>query len=427
MLIEFTLGNFLSFNEKRTLNFEAQGGVSELKDNFFTFEKQNLLRSIVLYGANSSGKSNLIKALHRMKFCVITSVKLNETDELNYTPFLLSSTSENQPTFFEIVFFFENQKFRYGFEYNATEIISEWLFEVRKTKEIPFFIRTQEGIAVSDNFPEGKDKETATNKNRLFISLVAQLGGEISRQILEWFTNNCNIISGVNSDDYAGFSLSMFHRKSAGSVEGLELFKKLKLGFEDIEFVELNKDNFDVPTNIPKNNFQELLKSIANSLPSKNILSFNTIHNKYDSAGKVIDKVSWNNERNESEGTKKIIALSGPIFDTLLEGKILIVDELDAKLHPLITMQIIKLFNTPETNPHNAQLLFTTHDTNLLSTDIFRRDQVWFTEKDEVEQTDLYSLDDFVLADGSKVRKDANLEKNYIAGRYGAIPYITNL
>jgi len=122
-----------------------------------------------------------------------------------------------------------------------------------------------------------------------------------------------------------------------------------------------------------------------------------------------------------------MIDFSGPIFDALQNGKMLIIDELDSKLHPLITMQIIKLFNSPETNPSKAQLLFATHDTNLLSTDIFRRDQVWFTEKDEVEQTDLYALDDFVFADGTKVRKDANLEKNYIAGRYGAIPYITNL
>ena len=418
MLVEFTLGNFLSFNEKRTLSFEAQGGVSELRDNFFTFEKQNLLRSIVLYGANSSGKSNLIKALLRMKFCVMSSVKLNETDELDYTPFLLSSVSENQPTFFEIVFFSQKQKFRYGFEYNATEIVNEWFFEVKKTKEIPFFIRTQEGIAVSDNFPEGKHKEAATNRNRLFISLVAQLGGEVSKQILEWFSN-CGVIS--THTDTSFYSLKMFLNQSEGFEESLELFQHLKLGFQNVQLVERNLMPEERITGGTSTS-----NMILSAITQKEIL-FNTIHNKYDKEGNVIDAVSWNKDIYESEGTNKIIDLSGPVFNTLINGKTLIIDELDSKLHPLITMQIIKLFNSPETNPNNAQLLFTTHDTNLLSTDIFRQDQVWFTEKDNIEQTDLYSLDDFVFADGSKVRKDTNLEKNYIAGRYGAIPYITNL
>jgi len=127
----------------------------------------------------------------------------------------------------------------------------------------------------------------------------------------------------------------------------------------------------------------------------------------------------------ESEGTKKIIDLAGPVFDTLIAGKILMVDELDAKLHPLLTREIVSLFNNSGTNPNHAQLLFATHDTNLLSADLFRRDQIWFTEKDEFEQTDLYNLVEFKLPDGTKVRNDSNLEKNYIRGRYGAIPFIT--
>ena len=417
MLVEFTLGNFLSFNEKRTLSFEAQGGVSELKDNCFTFEKQNLLRSIVLYGANSSGKSNLIKALERMKYCVQSSVKLNETDELEYSPFLLSSDSENQPTFFEIVFFSKKQKFRYGFEYNATDIVNEWLFEVKKTKETPFFIRTPEGIAVADDFPEGKQKEAATNRNRLFISLVAQLGGEVSKQLLEWFSDY-GVISGVTHTNYRGFSLKMFLNQSEGFEESLELFQHLKLGFQNVQLVEREPTPDEIITSSQH--------PVATILSRSKRISFNTIHNRYDSEGNVIDSISWNKDLYESEGTNKIIDLSGPIFNTLINGKMLIIDELDSKLHPLITMQIIGLFNNPETNPNNAQLLFTTHDTNLLSTNIFRRDQIWFTEKDNIEQTDLYSLDDFVFADGSKVRKDANLEKNYIRGRYGAIPYIAN-
>ncbi|GHV64569.1 transporter [Bacteroidia bacterium] len=419
MIIEFTVGNFLSFNEKRTLSFEARGGVSELKDNFFTFEKQKLLRSVVLYGANSSGKSNLIQAFATMKNCVLTSVKLNETDDLNYSPFLLSTFSENQPTLFEIVFISQNQTFRYGFEYNQTAIINEWLFEVKKsTKEDVLFVRTEKGIAVSDKYAEGKGKEEATNNNRLFISLVAQLGGKTANQILQFFVNY-SVISGIAHTNYRLFSQNMFLNHSAGFEESLDLFQQLKLGFQNVQIVETDPATEEIITTDTS-----VLRTI---LSASKRLSFNTVHNKYDEKGNVIDIISWNKDKYESEGTKKLIDFSGPIFDTLKNGKVLIIDELDSKLHPLITMQIIKLFNSPETNPNNAQLLFATHDTNLLSTDIFRRDQVWFTEKDEVEQTDLYALDDFVFADGTKVRKDANLEKNYIAGRYGAIPYITNL
>ena len=194
------------------------------------------------------------------------------------------------------------------------------------------------------------------------------------------------------------------------------------MGFQDIEIIEndFKPDNF--PKDMPANLKTKIIKDLSNS----KIMSLNTIHNVYDRKGKVIANISWKQDEYESEGTKKIMDLSGPVFDSLSKGKTLIVDELDAKLHPLITMHIVSLFNNPNTNPNNAQLLFATHDTNLLSTDIFRRDQIWFAEKDNVEQTDLYSLDDFVFPDGTKVRKDANLEKNYIRGRYGAIPFITN-
>jgi len=430
MIVEFTVGNFLSFNEKRTLSFEARGGVSELKENFFTFEKRKLLRSVVLYGANSSGKSNLIKAFAIMKDCVLSSVRLNNNDVLLFQPFLLAKDSVHKPTFFEVIFISEEQTFRYGFEYGSREIISEWLFEIKKTKEIPLFIRTREGIGVSNIFSEGAGKENATNENRLFISLVAQLGGKTSNQVLKWFSDY-NVLSGIENylspssvydRDYKNQTLTMFHKKLNGYGSALKLFKDLKLGFDDIEIIESDNDKL-YKWLLSNNAAPNVLEDAKNS---KN-LTLNTIHNMYDNSGKIIDKVSWSNDMHESEGTKKIIAFSGTIFDALLNGKIFIIDELDSKLHPLITMHIIKLFNNPETNPNNAQLLFATHDTNLLSNDIFRRDQVWFTEKDDAEQTDLYSLDDFVFADGTKVRKDANLEKNYIAGRYGAIPYITNL
>ena len=417
MIIEFTVGNFLSFYEKRTISFEAQS-ISELKPNVIKYEKYKLLRSAVIYGANSSGKSNLIKALDRMRENVLQSVKLNDLDELDYTPFLLSDESESNPTFFEVIFLDKNNnRLRYGFEYNLTHIINEWLFDGKT----PLFLRTKDGIGVSEKFEEGKGKEKSTNDNRLFISLVAQLGGTLSKQVIEWF-NNYNILSGLDHKDYNNFSLRMLHKKLEGSNESLSLFQTLKLGFKEVLLAESEFNPLDLPESFPKSLKSKLVKELM----GKTTVTLKTVHNKYDKTGHIIDTVVLDKEENESEGTNKIMDLSGPIFNTLTLSKLLIIDELDAKLHPLITIHIINLFNNPKTNPNNAQLLFSTHDTNLLSSDLFRRDQIWFTEKDEMEQTDLYSLYDIKLPDGTKVRNDANLEKNYIRGRYGAIPFITN-
>lgn len=421
MIVEFSVANFLSFGEKRTVSFEAKG-ISELKKNVFIYNKDKLLRSVVLYGANSSGKSNLIKAIGRMRQLVVTSVKLNDSDELDYDPFLLSTKSENQPTFFEIIFFNNNKKYRYGFEYNQKGIVSEWLFEGINTKlQKPLFLRTEEGIGVTEKFPEGRDKQASTNNNRLFISLVAQLGGAISKQIIEWF-NGYNIISGVDHEDYKGYTTRMLHQKLDGCNESLSFFKKLKLGFKDLHPDETEFDPTDVPKSIPSNLKSKLIKELTGK---KRVILMAT-HSKFDKKGKIVDSISWNRDEKESDGTNKIIDLSGPIFDTLKLGKLLVIDELDAKLHPLITISIVNLFNNPRTNPNNAQLLFATHDTNLLNAELFRRDQIWFTEKDNVEQTDLYSLYSINLLDGTRVRNDGNYEKNYIRGRYGAIPFITN-
>ena len=422
MLVEFTVGNFLSFNTKRTLNFKA-AAISDL-DHAFEAGRYKLLPSAVVYGANSSGKSNLLKALAAMRNVLLQSVKLNDGELLEYVPFLLSENSASAPTFFEAEFLIDNKKIRYGYEYNQTRIVSEWLYEATAVAEKPLFVRTEEGIGVADNFKEGHGKEEATNDNRLFVSLVAQLGGETCKKIIAWF-QGCNLISGLSNQGYNSFTLKMLQHKLEGFEDAIGLFRKLQLGFEDIFVsdgsvpVNLNVVNDSIPI--------YLRKKLPEDLGDDKLMTLKTIHYKYDKAGNKLDKVSFDKNKNESEGTKKIIDLAGPVFDTLLNGKFLIVDELDAKLHPLLTREIVSLFNNRATNPKHAQLLFATHDTNLLSADLFRRDQVWFTEKDTVEQTDLYNLVEFRLPDGSKVRNDSNLERNYIRGRYGAIPYITAL
>lgn len=419
MLLEFTVENFRSFNQRKTLSLEAVNAQKDYANALFTENKYTLLRALAIYGANSSGKSNLVYALNAMQSCVLNSVRLNAYDPLDYDPFLLIKDDE-RPTMFEIKFLRDGYLYRYGFRYDRERIASEWLF--RKTtpgsKEQYLFLRDEEGIDVNKaTFPEGSGCEERTNGNRLFLSLCHQLGGEISRRVMAWFLSDFKVISGLNNQIYRNDSKSFFHEKKASSTEALEFFQKLKLGFNGIITREIAPT---IPQNVPDEMREMMMKRFRKDI------KLDSVHNCYSKDGSVAGTVNFSFDERESSGTNKLFDLSGPIFEALSGGKILIIDELDAKMHPLISQYIIRLFNNPESNPNNAQLIFTTHDTHLLSLKMLRRDQIWFTEKDAMEQTDLYSLSDFVLPDGTRPRNDANYEKNYIAGRYGAIPFIVN-
>ena len=382
--------------------------------------KYNLLPLSVFYGANSSGKSNLIKAIGTMRYIIEHSVRLNVSDTLPYDPFALDEDSNSQPTSFEIQFIKGEALYRYGFEYNRTEIISEWLYEKRfGEKEYELFVRSRDAIEVSSTrFPEGEGKDDLTNSNRLFLSLVAQLKGEKSNSIMSWF-GQCNLLSGIDSDGYENFTIKMFLEHLNGSDEAQSFFNTLQLGFSNffVEKVNIPKEVLDKAPDPIK---AELEKGLAEGKIVESI----TTHNIYNEEGQVIGKRNFHKDEMESEGTKKVIELSGPIFDSLNSGETLIIDELDAKLHPLLTRNIVLLFMDPEKNKHGAQLIFATHDTNLLDLDIIRRDQIWFAEKDKVESTDIYSLVEFKDEEGKKIRNDRDIKRDYIRGRYGAIPFI---
>lgn len=405
-LLQFTVGNFRSFHRKRTFSMMPTSIQDTPKESVIITEQYKYLTSAAIYGANSSGKSNLISAFAVMKLVVLNSVKLNDHDKIYYDPFMLAEKGKNKPTHFELVYLSENDtRIRYGFEYTETEIIKEWLFITPKNKkEQPYFVRDEEGIGIDEKlFAEGIGLEERTNDNRLFISLVAQLGGTISKSILNFFNFGYNVISGLNSYGYDGLTESQFLNKDAEAVKAMDFFKDLQLGFTNIVTEE-----------------REIEKG-------KKVIDVFTLHNVYNEEGDVVDTQPFIFKFHESQGTQKLFEIAGPLFDSLRHGRLLIIDELDAKMHPLISQHIIKLFSNEQTNPNHAQLLFTTHDTNLLSSHLLRRDQIWFTEKDKYESTDLYSLMHIVLPDGSKPRGDGNLERNYIKGRYGAIPYLRNL
>ena len=400
MLINFTVGNYRSFKEQKTLSMEATA-ITELKERLIIKGKHKLLPSAVIYGANSSGKSNLIKAMREFIRLVKGSSKLNSNDILDIIPFLLCDESENQPSYFEIELFIENDIYRYGFEVDNKRVCGEWLFEKKegKIKEKCLFIRTLEGIGVEKGFEEGSGLEDKTRDNALFLSIVDSFNGTIAKKIV-YAISTVLIISGINHDPLFLYTNFACDNANNFKEEILDLIKKFDLGF----------DNFDVPKD----------EELANKIKAY------TFHNKYDNEGNFIEKKQFNMLEHESSGTNKLFDLVAIIFTILEVGAILVVDELDAKLHPILTRRIIDLFNDKETNPNNAQLIFATHDTNLLNTKTFRRDQIWFTEKNSKEASDLYSLVEFKESDGTKIRKDSSLEKNYINGRYGAIPFIKN-
>lgn len=419
MLVNFTVKNYRSFKQERTFHMEASS-IKEHKEAVVQVGKYRLLPLAVFYGANSGGKSNLIQAIATMRGMIRRSVRLNEGDLLPYDPFMLDETSDKQPTSFEIQFIRDEVLYRYGFEYNREEIIAEWLYEKRfGEKEYELFMRSHDLIEVSPTrFPEGAGKEGLTNGNRLFLSLVAQLKGEKANKVMAWF-RKCNVLSGIESEGYEAFTLRMFLEHMDGADEAQEFFRTLQLGF----------NSFSVRTvDIPKEALESAPESIKSrlerDLTSGNFVESTTTHNVYNEDGVVVGERSFHKNQMESEGTKKVIEMSGPIFDTLREGKTLIVDELDAKLHPLLTRNIVLLFMDPKSNPNGAQLIFATHDTNLLDLDVVRRDQIWFAEKDKVESTDIYSLVEFKDEDGKKVRNDRDIKRDYICGRYGAIPFI---
>lgn len=420
MIIEFTVGNFLSFKENKTLSLEATS-ITEHKESTFKAGDYKLLKSAVLYGANSSGKSNLIKAMSIMKRIIMTSVEKTSASQFEITPFLLNTSTQKKPSYFELVFLIDNIRYRYGFEIDNKSIFGEWLFRFENNEETPLFIRDENGIGITDLFEEGAGLESKTRDNALFLSVVDQFNGEIAGTIIAWLTQ-WRTISGLSHDNYRGVTFSLLDKKKS-KEKLLNFFKDLDLGFDQLSFKKEKFQKSLLPENLPA----ELIDDIISDMEGKTIARINTVHKMFDDDGNRVGSKDFDLRKQESSGTNKVIDISGPIFDTLLTGGVLVIDELDAKLHPLMTAAITNLFNSPEYNTYNAQLIFATHDTNLLSYGRFRRDQIYFLEKDKYEASDLYSLIEYKEEGTSaKVRKDRSFEKDYINGRYGAIPFIGN-
>ncbi|MDB5277313.1 MAG: hypothetical protein JWR61_2268 [Ferruginibacter sp.] len=422
MLLEFTVGNFLSFRDKKTLSLDATAVKEHAETNLILTERYKILKGAVIYGANSSGKSNLVKAMSTMRRLVLQSFEQSSTAELDITSFLLQTENEEKPSFFEVLFLVDETRYRYGFEADNYSIKSEWLYEAKKTGEKPLFIREEDGIEVMKIFPEGKDLEEKTRDNALFLAVVDQFNGKTAKTIMNWFTNFVTI-SGLSHERYTGVTFRLLENEASKPLLQA-FFNTVDLGFDS---VKLNKKEFDL-ARLPKDMPESIMQELSIKLQGKTMVDAITMHKKYNDKNKVIGAVEFDMDSQESAGTNKVFNMSGPVFDVLNDGGVLVVDELDASLHPLLTLAITKLFNSRDHNPKNAQLIFATHDTNLLTYGNYRRDQIYFVEKDKYGASDLYSLVEYKEEGATKaVRKDRSFEKDYIQGRYGAIPFIGNL
>lgn len=420
MLIEFSVGNYRSFKKQVTFSMVAANLVAKDKkldeNNVFAVDNElKLLKSAAIYGANASGKSNLAQALAFMRWFMINSSKETQsTEKISVERFKLSTETETQPSFFEIVFLIDGKRYRYGFEATPDKVVSEWLYYVPKTRETKLFERQLDNISVSKIY-KGDGIPQKTRHNALFLSVSAQFNVKIAEKILEILTKGINVVSGLDDIGYRGYTVScLLNNKNQDEI--LQLLKKLDLGIGDIKVKESEVTIESFPSGFP----DALRKFILRNGDRKST-SVQTLHQKFDENGNTASTEIFDLDEQESEGTQKVFALAGPLVNTLKNGKVIIIDEFDARIHPLISRAIVALFNSKETNPANAQLIFMTHDTNLLSNKLFRRDQIWFTEKNRYGATDLYSLAEY------KVRNDASFENDYIQGRYGAIPYIGNL
>jgi len=362
MITKFTVSNYLSFKDKQTIILATQ--------------KQT--KTIAIYGANASGKSNLIKSFAFASNLIINGLKqLN--DIIPVEPFLLDTKTENMSSLFEFEIKIKNEVFIYGFEITKNEVCKEWLYQYPNKKTL--FKREKQNIKVNARyFKEGSaNTKKQTRNSVLYLSVVASYAGKIANKIINE-VQKIKVIQDSKQKQFFNQSLN----KYINNKEYRNEIKKIILEADlDIDDIIIKKEQLY------------------------------TVHKKQGTK-----KTTLFNFSKESSGTQQLFALSSPFIEAFKSSSILLIDELDNSLHPLICQFIIKLFNS---NKNNSKLIFTTHDVSLLDKNILHRDQIWFTQKDKFSSTNIFSLANL------GERQNLNFAKRYLEGRYGALPYIKQL
>lgn len=414
MLIQFSFKNFKSFRDEAILDLSA-AKMTEFSDRVVSEGNDKILPMAAIYGANASGKSNIYQAFGYMADYVIESFKYGDEEEkfeeYRPTPFLFDNTSDEAESSFEIYFTIPGDKsektYNYGFCVDKYGVTEEWLNSKARTarKFKPVFYRSaEENILDLLGLPKSSREniQIALEKQVLIVSLGAKLKVNKCKDIRDWFLANEFADFG---DPFTNFFLS--HRLPKDFVDNDSVQKKVIEYFssfdEHIKDFEIEEIPHDAETK------EETYK-------------INALHKKIDSEDFAAIPLNM-----ESAGTLKMFALYPELQDVLEKGSVFFIDELNARLHPLLVRNFLLTFLNPEINTKHAQLIFTTHDTWQLSNQLLRRDEVWFTEKDGQGISKLYSLADFVDESGARIRKDESYEKNYLIGKYGAIPTLKSI
>lgn len=415
MLIEFSIKNFLSFKEKTTFSMEA-GKENENEENLILEDGERILKTTALYGANASGKTNFVKAF-TSAITVIRKSSNRQVEEklLEMLPFAFSEKTIYEPCEFEFVFIANGNKYIYGFVADQNKVYEEYLYQYFSAKPTRIFERTNCNEYKFLQCDEGKLNtiKAQNTDNKLFLATATTWNYDKTKEPYLWFEKNI--------DTYAGgiilneFAIESFCKDKNEELKKftLRLLEKADIVIKDFS-VEVEERNID-------NNLMTMFKSLNMSIPEtsqkQRDVKIRMIHEVKNE--EKMSKTYELNFLNESSGTQILFSIAPLLKNVFENGKVLVIDEIERSLHPTLVEMIIKFFHNPEINIGNAQLIFNTHNTNLLTLEIFRRDQIWFAEKKSQEgATELYPLDDF------SVRKTENIQKGYLNGRYGAIPFV---
>lgn len=416
MIIRFSMENFHSIREKQELTL-VSSSLKDRSDSLITTDQvpHHLLPVAAIYGANASGKTNVLRALNFLSRAVANSHRRwNPNSGVPHDPFVLGD-SRDKPSTFEVEFIQKDIRYRYGFVANSEIFCEEWLYAYPNGKQQEWFYRTEipeKKFTFSRNLPGEKTRSIVelTRPNSLYLSAAAQNNHEALLPIYDFLVRDIHFsITRSSSERTQNMCSDEKHREKL-----LSLLRAADLGIEDLRTEETEMD--ERTKKIVSGFFSAIKDAMPPDTQAPDVPTKQTeIFFRHRGAGETSAELSL---EDESDGTQAYFSLLGPVINALDSGGVLCVDGLESNLHPLLALELVRAFSNRERNPHGAQMIFNTHDTNLLKSSLLRRDQIWFTEKDSAGATHLYPLSDF------RARKGENLERGYLQGRYGAVPFI---
>lgn len=418
MLIEFSVTNYRSFRERQTLSLASTAAKEHPNNTIKTGLKKlpALVRSAAIYGPNAAGKTNLIRAALIMQQAVLNSAGSGQVGvKLNLQPFAFSKKTLTAPSEFEMHFIHQGVRYQYGFAATSTEIVREWLTAYPSGRPQLWFERTTGSRGGTPKWTFGKNLKgthkvwsDATRPNALFLSTAVQLNSTQLKPIFDWFQNSlvC-VVPGIDLNPYLTYEQSLSGPEGKSAV--LQFLNAADLRMKDFE---VKREPFNLnPQQPPPGPIRgHVIATGPGTLESFSARSF---HQSSDSKELVPLPMA-----EESQGTQKLFNSAGGFLKVLRDGATALIDEIENSLHPKIVRFLIEQFHNSDVNRRSAQLVFSTHDTSVLTNDLLRRDQIWFVDRTKAENTTLYSLADF------KTRKEEAFERNYLRGRYGALPIV---